>query len=125
MTKGSYSGVRCELRAAYSEPGQMDQIAVITLWMVATQIGHAFADQMYGCVDRENVKRLRKCQCNGHERERRHAGLAAPITESLTVRIPPKTSQPKQLKLAPSNDSNLAGVSNGVPPPSNRAFGDC
>ena len=31
----------------------MDQIAVITLWMVATQIGHAFADQMYGCVDRK------------------------------------------------------------------------
>ena len=29
----------------------MDQIGVITLWMVATQIGHAFADQMYGCVD--------------------------------------------------------------------------
>ena len=125
MTKGSYSGVRCELRAAYSEPGQMDQIAVITLWMVATQIGHAFADQMYGCVDRENVKRLRKCQCNGHERERRHAGSAAPITESLTVRIPPQTSQPKQLKPAPSNDSNLASVANGVPPPSNRAFGDC
>ena len=125
MTKGSYSGVRCELRAAYSEPGQMDQIAVITLWMVATQIGHAFADQMYGCVDRENVKRLRKCQCDGHERERRHAGLAAPITESLTVRIPPQTSQPRQLKPAPSNDSNLASDSNGVPPPSNRAFGDC
>ena len=51
MTKGSYSGVRCEWRAAYSEPGQMDQIAVITLWMLATQIGHAFANQMYGCVD--------------------------------------------------------------------------
>ena len=50
MTTGSYSGV-CEWRAAYSEPGQMDQIGVITLWMVATQIGHAFADQMYGCVD--------------------------------------------------------------------------
>ena len=125
MTKRSYSGGRCELRAAYFEPGQMDQIAVITLWMVATQIGHAFADQMYGCVDRENVKRLRKCQCDGHERERRHAGSAAPITESLTVRIPPQTSQPKQLKPAPSNDSNLASVSNGVPPPSNRALGDC
>ena len=64
----------------------MDQIALITLWMVATQIGHAFADQMYGYVDRENVKRLRKCQCNGHERERRRAGSAAPITESLTVK---------------------------------------
>ena len=124
MTTGSYSGV-CEWRAAYSEPGQMDQIGVITLWMVATQIGHAFADQMYGCVDRENVKRLRKCQCDGHERERRRAGSAAPITESLTVRIPPQTSQPKQLKPAPSNDSNLASVANGVPPPSNRAFGDC
>ena len=53
MTTESYSGV-CEWRAAYSEPGQMDQIAVITPWMVATQIGHAFADQMGGCVDREN-----------------------------------------------------------------------
>ena len=69
MTTGSYSGV-CEWRAAYSEPGQMDQIAVITLWVAATQLGHAFADQMYGCVDRENVKRLRKCQCDGHERDR-------------------------------------------------------
>ena len=79
MTKGSYSGV-CEWRGPYSEPGQMDQIAVITLWMVATQIGHAFADQMYGCVDRENVKQLRKCQCDGHERERRRAGSAvAPV----------------------------------------------
>ena len=92
MTKGSYPGVRCELRAAYCEPGQMDQIAAITLWMVATQIGHAFADQMYGYVDRENVKRLRKCQCNGHERERRRAGSAAPITESLTVKFPPGSS---------------------------------
>ena len=93
--KESYSGVRCELRAAYSELGQMAQIAVITLWMVATQIGYAFADQMYGCVDRENVKRLRKRYCDGHERDHHHAGSAAPITELLTVRIPHQTSQPK------------------------------
>jgi len=73
----------------------MNQIGVITLWMVAMQIGHAFADQMYGCVDLENVKRLRNCQCDGNERERRRAGggSAAAITESLTVRIPPQTSQ--------------------------------
>ena len=70
----------------------MNQIGVITLWMVAMQIGHAFADQMYGCVDLENVKRLRKCQGDGHERERRRAGSAAPITESLTVKFPPGSS---------------------------------
>lgn len=44
------------------------RVALIAPWIVALQIGYAFADEMFWCVDKEGIKRLRNYACGGDER---------------------------------------------------------